>query len=851
MLKLQKSMQALCMAALALATFSCSQDELVKEPLTKGNATITASFEGNSGSTRTSVSDQYQVLWSTTDAFGLFYSEANTTQSKFSYASGAGTTSATFTGGKTTDKTPSCAIFPYQDDMTVSNNTLTMKLPDAFNYITDSNGPMYAKVTDAANLNQLSFKHLAALIKLTVNKIPTEATTFKITASNDIAGTCTADLSAGEPVLVVSSEGAKKTITVTFAASSGTTSRSFYIPLPIGTYASITAELTNGSDKTYFTKTLTNRTLKRKSLLEVPALDCVTIDATTPSEISDALSSSIPTGDGTTPVNTDVALTGEVDATSGGEAIEIPVAANSNVNLAFTTVPKTSAENPLMLEEKDLSGSSEPATAVNKISVAIPQTSGESGQTEAPSVSITMPKTTVTLGSVGETATYNKVIAKTATNTLIVKAGVTIKELVIAGGNVEIYGTVEKLTLADENTATTTVVSGEAADIKVVTDSNNKFTFTSTWDGISKIIPTGNKIYTAAQLAYFQSKDIPAYTTGSNLTATMKATTTLCADIDLANQPWIGMVLDASITFDGGNHTISKLMIKEYALSETSIYTPAACVGLFASTKLDSQIKNVTVKDFTVEGKAADAKWSGALVGYSYGTSSYDNCHAENVKIESESADAYRIGGLIGFIAKVSSNDVAVTLKDCSATNVTIKGSFAIAGLVGTIQGATNKTFTNCDVANIRLSMNEESCVNTGAFSNTTFYGPKSWVGYMSKFIGDINATGSTISIDSQCSVDAAFTTAELTAFGYDNFADYTYLNTATEEEKAAIVNGANYYSLKDATSHFVPAQVDNGTVVVNSTTLKAGTDYNLFTLIKSGSSNAEGYDKEDGTWAN
>lgn len=109
MLKLQKSMQALCMAALALATFSCSQDELVKEPLTKGNATITASFEGNSGSTRTSVSDQYQVLWSTTDAFGLFYSEANTAQSKFSYVSGAGTTSATFTGDKTTDKTPSCA----------------------------------------------------------------------------------------------------------------------------------------------------------------------------------------------------------------------------------------------------------------------------------------------------------------------------------------------------------------------------------------------------------------------------------------------------------------------------------------------------------------------------------------------------------------------------------------------------------------------------------------------------------------------------------------------------------------------------------------------------------------------
>lgn len=849
MLKLQSILKAACMVMAALVVFSCGQDEWAGQSAQKGNTTIVASFEEAGIGTRTSVNDKNEVVWNADDAFGLFNTSStakNNTLSvtPFTCLGANGTsTSASFSGTLDDDVKTSYAAYPYEKGMSMSGSTVTMPLPATIDYTEASNGPMYADASDITKV--IEFKHLAGLLKLTISsKIGTDAKKFVITADKDIAGTCTADLSTDEPALTVTGDGSK-TITITLNIKQESEKTTFYIPIPAGTYGKLSAELLGENDtELYSPKEWTNITVTRAGMLTA-SFGYVTIDATTPSDINNALSSNIPTGEGTT----DVALTGEVDATSGGGAkIEIPVASNSNVNLAFTVVPKASAENPLMLEEKNLSGT-EPATAVNKISVAIPEVI--SGGTEAPSVSITMPKTTVTLGSVGETATYNKVIAKTATNTLIVKAGVTIKELVIAGGNVEIYGTVEKLTLADENTATTTVVSGEAADIKVVTDSNNKFTFTSTWDGISKIIPTGNKIYTAAQLAYFQSKDIPAYTTGSNLTATMKATTTLCADIDLANQPWIGMVLDASITFDGGNHTISKLMIKEYALSETSIYTPAACVGLFAATKLDSQIKNVTVKDFTVEGKAADAKWSGALVGYSYGASSYDNCHAENVKIESESADAYRIGGLIGFIAKVSSNDVAVTLKDCSATNVTIKGSFAIAGLVGTIQGATNKTFTNCDVANIRLSMNEKSCVNTGAFSNTTFYGPKSWVGYMSKFIGDINATGSTISIDSQCSVDAAFTTAELTAFGYDNFADYTYLNTATEEEKAAIVNGANYYSLKDATSHFVPAQVDNGTVVVNSTTLKAGTDYNLFTLIKSGSSNAEGYEKEDGTWAN
>lgn len=845
MLKSQSILKAACMVMAALVVFSCGQDEWAGQSAQKGNTTIVASFEEAGIGTRTSVNDKNEVVWNADDAFGLFYTSStakNNTLSVtlFTCLGANGTsTSASFSGTLDDGVKTSYAAYPYEKGMSMSGSTVTMPLPATIDYTEASNGPMYADASDITKV--IEFKHLAGLLKLTISsKIGTDAKKFVITADKDIAGTCTADLSTDEPALTVTGDGSK-TITITLNIKQESEKTTFYIPIPAGTYGKLSAELLGENDtELYSPKEWTNITVTRAGMLTA-SFGYVTIDATTPSGINGALN--IPTEEGTT----DVALTGEVDVT-GGEAIEIPVAANSNVNLAFTAVPKTSAAKPLILEEKNLSGSGTPATAVNKISVAIPEVI--SGGNEAPSVTITMPKTTVTLGSVGETATYNKVIAKTATNTLIVKAGVTIKELVIAGGNVEIYGTVEKLTLAAGNTAATTVVSGEAANIKEVTDEDSKFTFTSTWDGISKIAPTGNKIYTAAQLAYFQSKDIPAYTTGSNLTATMTTTTTLCADIDLANQPWIGMVLDASITFDGGNHTISKLMIKEYALSETSIYTPAACVGLFAATKLDSQIKNVTVKDFTVEGKAADAKWSGALVGYSYGTSSYVNCHAENVKIESESADAYRIGGLIGFIAKVSSGDVAVTLKDCSATNVTIKGSFAIAGLVGTIQGATNRTFTNCDVIDIKLSINDSSCVKAGAFSGTTFYGPKTWVGYMSKFIGDINATG--ISIDNQCSVDAAFTAAELTAFGYDNFADYTYSETATDEDKTAIKNGANYYSLKDATSPFVPAQVDNGTVTVNiSTILKAGTDYNLFTLTKSGSSNAEGYDKEDGTWAN
>ena len=114
---------------------------------------------------------------------GLFCSnaESNYSNTKLEYASGAGQTSATFNGSKPSGETAVFSIYPYQQNMSVSGNTLTMTLPATLtNYNGSSNGPMYAKVTNPDNLSALSFKHMAAMIKLTVNKIPAEATTSRL-----------------------------------------------------------------------------------------------------------------------------------------------------------------------------------------------------------------------------------------------------------------------------------------------------------------------------------------------------------------------------------------------------------------------------------------------------------------------------------------------------------------------------------------------------------------------------------------------------------------------------------------------------------------------------------------------
>ena len=730
MMNLQKSVQMTCIAVMALTVFGCNNEEWMEQPAVKGNTTIVASFGGNSSTTRTSINERYQILWSEGDKFGMF--DNDNTLSEFSLESGAGTNTATFRGDIASEKHGVCAVFPYQEkkSMSISDNTLTMTLPASFEYTQNSNGPMYAEVTDPTNLNQLSFKHMAALIKLTVNKIPTDATTFKISASNNIAGICTAELREGEtPELKVKDDiNASKTITVSLS-DEVKDSRSFFIPLPVGTYKSITAELTGNNNKTFFTKTITNVTFERANILEVPALDCVTITATTPSAINNELKNSIPTPTGKETITTDIALTGEVDVTAdNNSAIQIPVQEKSNVNLAFTTVPKTSQVNPLKLEQKGLDGTTTPTTAVNKISVAVPEVPAEGSDTEAPSLVITMPQTTVELGSVGTTAKYNKVVATTATNTLIVKAGVTVEELVIAGGNVAIYGIVKKL--STENNTEVIVESGEAADIQQVVDINNKFKFsTSKWDGVSRTasIPQDGKIYTAAQLASLQgTPNAPAVTGMKYPKATTSSNIILCNDIDLDNHPWIGIVLGEGHTFDSNNHVVENITIKQGSYDdEYSGRKDHSSAGFIGAALFNSSVKNLTVRKVTIGDKTTALKWAGALVGYSHGAKAYNNCKAENVTFDCNGNGlSFRVGGLIGYIQQNTALQDAVTINNCSVANATLIADFSYGGLLGSLWDSV--TLTECNTSDIKLG-------NSGCGINH---------GYCSNFIGDaVNAT--------------------------------------------------------------------------------------------------------------
>lgn len=518
MLKLQSSLKVACMAAAALAAIGCSQDDLTNQSALIGNTTIEASFEEAGIGTRTSVNEANKVVWNKNDAFGLFYTSATQTSpkaEKFTASIADGTSTSALFGGTLNDgATTSYAVYPYQEDMSLNSNTVTMKLPAEFNYTTASNGPMYAP---ASNISEsLSFKHLTGLLKLTISKgITADAKKFVITADKDIAGTCTADLSATSPVLAVSSSGASKTITVNLNITDDGKGNitTFYIPIPTGTYTTLSAKLLGDGDTQLFEpKEWTNVTVERAGMMTA-SFRYVKIDADTQKGIEDEIREAIPTDPQTMPISTELAISSTIDATSGSgiNSIPIPVAQNSNVVLSLESVPTTSADKPLELKDNSAT-ITDPTTALNTVTLAIPKVTEASS---APNIAINMPQTTVELDATGtEGTTYGKIIAKTASNTLVIKKGVTVKELVVEGGNVRVAGKIEAISKDESLTDATvylikeagvtlpastdgfTVIDAATYDMKTAFAKGEKYVLTTDASirGASVVVPAGKEV---------------------------------------------------------------------------------------------------------------------------------------------------------------------------------------------------------------------------------------------------------------------------------------------------------------------------------------------------------------------
>lgn len=398
-----KNLLPVWLAAL-LCLVGCTNEEIANAPIKKG--TIQATFE-NSAS-RLAIGENNALTWSEGDAFKMFDAEGV----------GSSTWTLEGTGGEetgtfgTTDEVAEelkGAAFPASVVTSLEGNVLTMTLPYEVDFKEGiCNLPMWGAC--ASMEEGVSFKHLGALLKIDFKEIPAGYNKLIVTADKPLAGVFTADLAKAEPVLAAAEQGAEKSVKITFDASTSKQDKMFYLPLPVGTYASINVSVSDGTNSLSIAD-WANRTIERKKVY-LASLTYKTSTATTTAAIDADLGET---------------KTVTLEVTEKVEDVTTPVTLPADalkVGLNFAKVPTTSDTTPLVIEESEQNGGAE-------LSISIP-----ASQEADSHLTLDVPNTTVTV----ESGNYKRIVATTAANTLVLGKGTKVEELVIKAGNVVLDG---------------------------------------------------------------------------------------------------------------------------------------------------------------------------------------------------------------------------------------------------------------------------------------------------------------------------------------------------------------------------------------------------------------------------
>lgn len=223
-------------------------------------------------------------------------------------------------------------------------------------------------------------------------------------------------------------------------------------------------------------------------------------------------------------------------------------------------------------------------------------------------------------------------------------------------------------------------------------------------------VPEDIKIYNAAQLKAFADE-----LNGGNINKYINKTVMLMSDIDLKNVEWtpIGKsgTYPTNLTFDGNNHTIRNLNVTR------NEETGASTTGLFGFAT------GLKVKDLTVDGATVvGSHYCGVILGnannHTDTNSTIENCRVLNAIVTCTHKNVDDCGDKAGAIVGIADNKT--TIKNCSATNCTVKAARDAGQIVG---AAFTDKVDNCTAINVTVSSNVVNNECTGANINNSIIG--------------------------------------------------------------------------------------------------------------------------------
>lgn len=270
---MKKSLLYLTACALVIAACSKKEEEAIMPDINEGRiVTLNASVSDNN--TKVAVVD-HKYNWQAGDKVAVFQADGSQAPITFEAESSAASSKLIAVTDKTVGK---YAVYPYDPAdaagfewaEVTGDDIMTIVLPDSYIFQENAlNIPMLGTISG----DNVTFKAIGGVIRMTVNNIPATAQYFSFAATNkQIAGEFMFEASATTPQLDLVDGATGKEITIEFTP--GTSSRVFSIPCPVGTIDGFTLSLyDDGLNELYSVTSAANVAVERNDVIIAPALN--------------------------------------------------------------------------------------------------------------------------------------------------------------------------------------------------------------------------------------------------------------------------------------------------------------------------------------------------------------------------------------------------------------------------------------------------------------------------------------------------------------------------------------------------------------------------------------------------
>ena len=185
-------------------------------------------------------------------------------------------------GGDLGGATPSTvAVYP-AGQYVLSTKALTDTMPASYEYVpTLAKTPMIAQIS--GSIDNLTFKHIAALLKVSIANVPPTATQLVLETDENIAGDFVISDCTVADAVITNDGGSDKSVAVNFPADGDFTDKNFFIPIPAGTYDHFNLFLKDENGNKLAGRQFAGKTIARKDLASGSAIELPKL------ELSDAL----------------------------------------------------------------------------------------------------------------------------------------------------------------------------------------------------------------------------------------------------------------------------------------------------------------------------------------------------------------------------------------------------------------------------------------------------------------------------------------------------------------------------------------------------------------------------------